>query len=143
MYLPSNPESIVIDIDYDSGRPLQSHAKAPFMATFKIRKAETINAAVMEKKQSSIESLYLQDDQNEEVPDEDNEEAYAWQSAIFKVGDDCRQDLLSLQLISIFKNLFASVGLNLYLFPYRVVATAPGVCFANRFTANAHVVRNN
>ena len=27
VYLPSNPESTVIDIDYDSGRPLQSHAK--------------------------------------------------------------------------------------------------------------------
>lgn len=27
VYLPSNPDSIVVDIDYDSGRPLQSHAK--------------------------------------------------------------------------------------------------------------------
>ncbi|KAJ3192679.1 phosphatidylinositol-4- kinase, partial [Entophlyctis luteolus] len=27
VYLPSNPESIVVDIDLDSGRPLQSHAK--------------------------------------------------------------------------------------------------------------------
>jgi hypothetical protein len=27
VYLPSNPESTVVDIDYDSGRPLQSHAK--------------------------------------------------------------------------------------------------------------------
>jgi phosphatidylinositol 4-kinase len=27
VYLPSNPDGIVIGIDYQSGRPLQSHAK--------------------------------------------------------------------------------------------------------------------
>jgi phosphatidylinositol 4-kinase len=27
VYLPTNPESIVVDIDRSSGRPLQSHAK--------------------------------------------------------------------------------------------------------------------
>lgn len=27
VYLPSNPESTVVGIDFDSGRPLQSHAK--------------------------------------------------------------------------------------------------------------------
>ena len=94
VYLPSNPESTVIGIDYHSGRPLQSAAKAPFMATFEIQQQDQL------------------------VP--------IRQSAIFKVGDDCRQDVLALQMINMFKMIFDSVGLPLYLYPYRVVATAPG-----------------
>ncbi|CUM64455.1 uncharacterized protein PRCAT00002059001 [Priceomyces carsonii] len=105
VYLPSNPDGVVIDINRKSGKPLQSHAKAPFMATFKIKKEVQEIDDHGKTSTTSIEK---------------------WQSAIFKVGDDCRQDVLALQLISVFRTIWTSAGLDLYVFPYRVTATAPG-----------------
>ncbi|KAL0061485.1 Phosphatidylinositol 4-kinase stt4 [Marasmius tenuissimus] len=115
VYLPSNPDGVVVDIDKKSGRPLQSHAKAPFMATFKVRKEKV---SIDQNPDSLLEG--------DGAGTEKHEQYEVWQQAIFKVGDDCRQDVLALQLIAMFKNIFTSVGLTLYLFPYRVTATAPG-----------------
>ncbi|KAF6763882.1 atypical/PIKK/PI4K protein kinase [Ephemerocybe angulata] len=115
VYLPSNPDGVVVDIDKKSGRPLQSHAKAPFMATFKVRKERIVV-------QSNPDSLLDGDAAGVKTV----EEYDVWQQAIFKVGDDCRQDVLALQVIAMFKSIFESVGITLYLFPYRVTATGPG-----------------
>ena len=84
------------------------------MATFKIHKEKTIQPETAE-------------DSIEDVEDTVRHGYEHWQSAIFKVGDDCRQDVLALQIIAMFKNAYMNIGLNLYLFPYRVTATAPGV----------------
>jgi phosphatidylinositol 4-kinase len=117
VYLPSNPDGVVIGIDRKSGKPLQSHAKAPYMATFRIKK----NKGDMEATDEMFEEA---NKNNGPVPEENTVEI--WQSAIFKVGDDCRQDVLALQMISVFRGIFHDVGLDVYVFPYRVTATAPG-----------------
>ena len=117
VYLPSNPDGVVIGIDRASGKPLQSHAKAPYMATFRIRKEI---ASDMEATDDQIDRSA-----NQQPPKKENT-FEVWQSAIFKVGDDCRQDVLALQMIAAFRGIFNNVGLDVYVFPYRVTATAPG-----------------
>jgi phosphatidylinositol 4-kinase A len=117
VYLPSNPDGVVIGIDRKSGKPLQSHAKAPFMATFRIKKPKT------EAQEEQEEAIQVTSETGQVPPDNTIE---TWQSAIFKVGDDCRQDVLALQMIAAFRGIFNNVGLDVYVFPYRVTATAPG-----------------
>lgn len=117
VYLPSNPDGVVIGIDRKSGKPLQSHAKTPFMATFRIRKSRTDANQIDEGSSTDGTGSIASSKQNTyEV----------WQGAIFKVGDDCRQDVLALQMISAFRGIFNNVGLDVWVFPYRVTATAPG-----------------
>ncbi|CAK7204679.1 Phosphatidylinositol 4-kinase stt4 [Sporothrix eucalyptigena] len=152
VYLPSNPEGVVIGIDRKSGKPLQSHAKAPYMATFRVKKTKggmdatddmleevNENAAVAAangtaNNNNALVKVATTNSANGAANANGNHAAVlasentieVWQSAIFKVGDDCRQDVLALQMIAAFRGIFQSVGLDVFVYPNRVTATAPG-----------------
>ncbi|VAI01597.1 unnamed protein product [Triticum turgidum subsp. durum] len=95
LYLPTATNKLVRGIQLDSGIPLQSAAKVPIMITFNV--------------------IDRDGNPNDVMP----------QACIFKVGDDCRQDVLALQVIALLRDIFEAVGLNLYLFPYGVLPTGP------------------
>lgn len=109
-----------VDPNFDRVMVLTQAMQAPFMATFKVRKERLVV-------NENAEALIDLDGTGVLKVEYD-----AWLQAIFKVGDDCRQDVLALQIIAMFKNIFIGVGLPLYLFPYRVTATAPGVSLVVR-----------
>ncbi|CAF3028596.1 unnamed protein product [Rotaria sp. Silwood2] len=111
VYLPSNPEATVISLIPESGAPMQSAAKAPYRATFRV---QTVGIEQVE---------HCADPDYELMQDFSNQYS---QMAIFKVGDDVRQDILALQLMRLFQNIFEQEGLELYLYTYRVIATSPG-----------------
>ena len=86
----------MVGIDAKSGLPLQSAAKAPYLAKFLVKKCTLWE----------LEEIGTAEDPSARVPKDAPE---YWQAAIFKVGDDVRQDMLALQILQLFKNVFDMV----------------------------------
>eukprot|EP00049_Salpingoeca_infusionum_P006425 m.106630 g.106630 ORF g.106630 m.106630 type:complete len:1922 (-) comp13308_c2_seq1:120-5885(-) len=112
-YLPSSPTGMVVEIDYKSGKPMQSAAKAPYLATFKVA-------------QCTIDEIERIGCAATAAGEKDAVRPSVWQSCIFKVGDDVRQDMLAIQIMQLMKNVIGELSVDASLVPYRVVATAPG-----------------
>ncbi|EJW02412.1 hypothetical protein EDEG_03163 [Edhazardia aedis USNM 41457] len=165
VYLPTEPEYEILGIVAGSGRPLQSYAKVPFMASFYCIKISDLkfdenqiqdvqndflpdctcdisNANDITK--NKIEKKALSDDEIEDLRKEKiynfkrmlhkkiinknncSEYKISIKRLIFKAGDDCRQDMLALQTITLFKNIFKACNLDLFVYPYKVIATGNG-----------------
>ena len=115
-----------------------SAAKAPFLARFVVAKCGTKQVEEVNTgsegvvwvwspfKTPSLIHFHSQPDELTQLP-ETFASLSTWQACIFKVGDDVRQDQLALQIMQLFKDVFEGIGLDLYLVPYRVVATSSGV----------------
>eukprot|EP01080_Neovahlkampfia_damariscottae_P007605 gene7605-11928_t len=98
LYLPSNVEHKIDSLYPQKSRVLKSAKKVPILLSFQTHKTDQ-EGKITEK--------------NDVL-------------CIFKMGDDCRQDCLALQIISMFKRMFQKIKLPLYLYPYRVITTGRG-----------------
>jgi hypothetical protein len=97
LFLPTNVEAIVVRALPQSTAPMQSAAKCPILVAFEVE----------EKTRNSEEcSSHMK-----------------IQACIFKVGDDCRQDVLALQVIELITRQYIAAGLDLMVSPYGVVPT--------------------
>ncbi len=139
LYLPSSPFDKVVNIDYNSGTPMQSAAKCPFLLVFTvthyagpdaslkaIQKERESKYGGVEESKNSLKSKLLKSETS--MMDVILASKPKKQACIFKVFDDCRQDVLALQVIQLMQSVYKAVGLDIPLFPYRVIATRSSTC---------------
>eukprot|EP00850_Spirogloea_muscicola_P004369 SM000018S03734 [mRNA] locus=s18:1165042:1171898:- [translate_table: standard] len=117
LYLPTAPELKVLRAVPEGSTPLQSAAKVPILVNFEceLGTREGQDGATEE---TGMEATASGSDKNGKHRGDK-----VRQGCIFKVGDDCRQDVLALQVITLLRNIFRAVHLDLYLFPYGVLPT--------------------
>ncbi|KEG09771.1 putative phosphatidylinositol 4-kinase alpha [Trypanosoma grayi] len=109
LYLPTDVNWRIVGLIPHTAGAMQSAAKCPILVQFQCvpRGHDDTEVAPKKSKSGSLPK------QTESVV----------KACIFKMGDDCRQDQIALQLIGLFQSIFNAIQVPSYLYPYRVVTT--------------------
>ncbi|CBZ23883.1 phosphatidylinositol-kinase domain protein,putative [Leishmania mexicana MHOM/GT/2001/U1103] len=120
LYLPTDPNYRITDVIPHTAGAMQSAAKCPILVQFTCVPR-------------TVEDTLTRDDVDSAAANEHGHGAGnshgdavsrpVVKACIFKMGDDCRQDQISLQLIGLMQRILNSVGVPSFLYPYRVITT--------------------
>ncbi|RNF21588.1 putative phosphatidylinositol 4-kinase alpha [Trypanosoma cruzi] len=108
LYLPTDTRWRIAGIIPETAAAMQSAAKCPILVQFKCIPRDPDDCEVALKKR-------------DEKSPADTETTI--KACIFKMGDDCRQDQIALQIIGLFQRIYDAIQVPSYLYPYRVVTT--------------------
>ncbi|CCW67363.1 unnamed protein product [Phytomonas sp. Hart1] len=125
LYLPTDPTWRIVKVIPDTAVALQSAAKCPILVQFRCMRRG------FEDMQPSCGPLCTQGSPSHERHHGTNHpegsaregEGSVVKTCIFKMGDDCRQDQLSYQLICLMKRILDTMNVPSFLHPYRVLTT--------------------
>lgn len=151
LFIPSNPEFQILEIDAARSIPLKSHSHVPIMVRFKAirspqKKEKGITSALqislskpLTKSSSSsnnhvnfpvipkspIDNKIILNLRNiaESSNSFTDRHNPAFISCIFKTEDDVRTEALMTQLIHTMKDIIKEAGIDAYLFPYGIFST--------------------
>lgn len=114
LYLPTNPAARVLGAVPETAAPMQSAAKVPILVAFKVELPSDEGGGRSEDDEGDAAAV---------VATTTPPTTTTTQALIFKVGDDCRQDVLALQVIRLLQDALRKAGVDLYLAPYGVIPT--------------------
>lgn len=144
----------VVDIDSNGGHAFSTKERVPVLLTFKVGAsgadiATTLHAHYGEQNSTDGEEVSLGKriasvfkstlqrspssiwaEENQLSREASNISRHAtpvetrWQHVIAKSNDDLRQEMFMMQLIYFINDVWTSEGLNLWLFPYRILSTS-------------------
>ncbi|KAG5490402.1 hypothetical protein JKF63_00522 [Porcisia hertigi] len=120
LYLPTNPDFRITGVIPHTAGAMQSAAKCPILVQF------TCVPRAAEDTRTPAVLAMAATDEREQAAENNHGNATPHpvvKACIFKMGDDCRQDQISLQLIGFMQRILCSVDVPSFLYPYRVVTT--------------------
>ncbi len=115
LFMPFCQDTIIKSVKPETAAPMQSAAKCPILVAFDVEDRRRCTGGRAEN--------VRQEPKAGEHGDRGPRGISMVEAAIFKVGDDCRQDVLALQVVELVKRKFDEVGLPLPLVPYGVIPT--------------------
>jgi len=132
VYLPTEPSCKVLGVLPHTAAPLQSAKRVPIIATFLVEHVdsiEEIEAAIERDKPFTTYAQQIQSGDTSStslIERAGSNPRIVKKQVIFKLGDDCRQDALALQVIRVCLEAFQEARLELFVFPYRITPNASG-----------------